>query len=315
MRALVTGGAGFIGSNICQLLAEERHEITVLDNLQTGVYENLKQCGNFRFVHGDVRDPATVDEAIAGCETVFHLAASVGNIRSIADPITDAEINVLGTIRVLEAAKRNLVRKIIVSSSCGIFGEPENLPVSEHHKVSPDSPYGVSKLAQEKLALVYSKLYPMDVVCLRYFNVYGINQRFDAYGNVIPIFVNNILKGKAVTIYGDGGQTRDFVNVRDIAQANLAVAQAPHVKGVFNIGSGTATTINQVVSALAKTVNEPIKVLHEPARPGEVRHSCADISAARSMFNYRSSTLLKQGLAEYVAWARTQSNSEIEGEG
>src|SRR4051794_12837298 len=227
MKALVTGGAGFIGSNICRLLLEEGHQVAVLDNLQTGFRQNLEIPGTIRFIEGDVRDRAAVAEAIEGCDTVFHLAASVGNVRSIEDPLLDAEINVLGAVNVLEAARMAGVRRFVLSSSCGIFGEPEVLPMPEAHPFNPDSPYGVSKLAQEKLALVYGKLYGIESVCLRYFNVYGVNQRLDAYGNVIPIFVFNLLAGRPITIYGDGEQTRDFVNVRDVARANMAAATVP----------------------------------------------------------------------------------------
>ncbi|MCL0086441.1 SDR family NAD(P)-dependent oxidoreductase, partial [Thermodesulfovibrionales bacterium] len=183
MKTLVTGGAGFIGSNIVRLLLEEGHKVTVIDNLSTGYRCNLTPFSEVHFIEGDIRDPETVREAIAGAEVVFHLAASVGNVRSIEHPIEDSEINVIGTLQILEAARQHGVRKIVFSSSAGIFGELKTLPIKEDHPLEPDSPYGASKLAAEKLCLAYSKLYDMEVVCLRYFNVYGINQRYDAYGN------------------------------------------------------------------------------------------------------------------------------------
>src|SRR5436309_4048037 len=231
MKALVTGGAGFIGSNLVKLLIAEGHQVTVLDNLLSGNKRNLEPFPQVRFIHGDVRDPETVERATHGQEVVFHLAASVGNTRSIEHPIDDSEINVIGTLRILEAARSAGVRKVVFSSSAGIFGELKTLPIREDHAVEPDSPYGASKLAAEKLCLAYAKLYPMDCVCLRYFNVYGVNQRYDAYGNVIPIFAHRIFHDQPVTIFGDGEQTRDFVNVRDVASANVKAALANGVSG------------------------------------------------------------------------------------
>ncbi|MCE5199728.1 NAD-dependent epimerase/dehydratase family protein, partial [bacterium] len=226
MKVLITGGAGFIGSNIVSKLVEDGHEVTVLDNLMSGYRCNLDPFPNIRFIEGDVRDEDAVARAIKGAEVVFHLAASVGNKRSIDFPIIDAEINVIGTLRVLEAARREGVRKIVTSSSAGIFGELKTLPIKEDHPVEPDSPYGATKLCKEKECLAYAKLYDIEAVCLRYFNVYGPNQRFDAYGNVIPIFAFQMLRGETLTIFGDGDQTRDFINVRDVVQANLKAAQA-----------------------------------------------------------------------------------------
>ncbi len=197
-----------------------------------------------------MRDAAAVRDALAGAEVVFHLAASVGNKRSIDDPITDAETNVIGTLQVLEAARREGVRKIVTSSSAGVFGELKHLPIREDHPVEPDTPYGASKLCEEKQCLAYARLYDIEAVCLRYFNVYGPNQRFDAYGNVIPIFAFTMLRHEPLTIFGDGEQTRDFVNVRDVVQANLKAALSHGVSGAFNIGSGTHITINHLVELL-----------------------------------------------------------------
>ena len=199
MKALVTGGAGFIGSNLVKLLGDEGHEVAVLDDLSSGYERNLAACPAVRFVRGDVRDARAVAAAVDGAEVVFHLAASVGNTRSIEHPVLDSEINVIGTLRILEAARAASVRKIVFSSSAGIFGELMPLPIREDHPVEPDSPYGASKLAAEKHCLAYAKLYPIEAVCLRYFNVYGIHQRYDAYGNVIPIFAHRLLAGEPLT--------------------------------------------------------------------------------------------------------------------
>jgi len=304
---LVTGGAGFIGSNVANLLLKEGHEATILDDLSSGYRQNVEWLPGARFIVGDIRDEAAVARAMEGAELVFHLAASVGNVRSIDQPIDDSEINVIGTLRVLEAARREGVRRLVYSSSAGIFGELKHLPIREDHPVEPDSPYGASKLAAEKLCLAYSKLYDLDVVCLRYFNVYGVNQRYDAYGNVIPIFVHRLLQELPLVIHGDGEQTRDFVSVRDVARANLQAAEADGVSGAFNIASGTAITINELVELLAAASGTTPTIEQGPPRKGDVRHSLADISAAGEAFGYDPGTDLDEGLKEYVEWARTEA--------
>jgi UDP-glucose 4-epimerase len=302
-RALVTGGAGFIGSNIVKELLKRDVDVVTLDNLSSGYRENL---ADFRtsLVEGDVRDPRTVEAAMTGCDTVFHLAASVGNARSIEHPIEDSEINVIGTLRVLESARRLGVQKVVFSSSAGIFGELKHLPISEDHSAEPDSPYGASKLGAEKLCLAYAKVHGLETVCLRYFNVYGPYQRYDPYGNVIPTFVHRILNREPLVIFGDGDQTRDFVNVEDVVRANLLAALTGGVWGAFNIASGAAVTINRLADLLQVANGFPLNVRHEPPRTGDVRHSLADISAAGKAFGYSPTVTLERGLPEYLAWAR-----------
>lgn len=305
-KALVTGGAGFIGSNVVRLLADEGFEVVALDSLVTGYRKNLNGISGVRFVEGDVRDGAVVSRLMDGVDAVFHLAASVGNTRSIENPIGDSEVNVIGTLRVLEAARHAGVRKIVCSSSAAIFGELKTLPIAEDHPCEPDTPYGVSKLAEEKQCLAYAKLYDIEAVCLRYFNVYGVNQRYDAYGNVIPIFAHRMLRGEPLTIYGDGEQTRDFVNVSDVARANLLAARATDLSGAFNIASGESVTINRLTELMREASSITVEVTHAPTRKGDVLHSRADVSAARAAFGYEPSARLAEGLAEYMAWARTE---------
>jgi UDP-glucose 4-epimerase len=302
MKALVTGGAGFIGSNIVERLLAMGHEPVVLDNLASGFADNL--LPGVRFVAGDVRDRAAVDAAVSGCQVVFHLAASVGNTRSIEHPVTDAEVNVIGTLNVLEAARAQGIERIVFSSSAGIFGELKTLPIAEDHPQDPDSPYGVSKLAAEKMCLVYNTLYSMQNVCLRYFNVYGPHQRYDAYGNVIPIFANRILRGQPLTIFGDGEQTRDFVNVHDVAAANIRAGLTPGVQGVFNIGSGTRVTINALAQMMQDAAGRQVGIQHAPPRKGDVRDSLADIRAAQAGFGFAPEVEMTAGLTEYMAWIR-----------
>lgn len=301
-RILVTGGAGFIGSNIVKRLMAQGRQPVVLDDLSSGYKENL--LPEVKFIKGDVRNLETVGNAMAGCGVVLHLAASVGNKRSIDDPLTDANINVIGTLNVLEAARKHGIKRIVFSSSAGIFGELKTLPIAEGHPQDPDSPYGASKLAAEKMCLVYNKLYGMRNVCLRYFNVYGLNQRYDAYGNVIPIFANRILSGKPLSIYGDGEQTRDFVNVADVAAANIAAAFSPDACGVFNIGSGTRVTINELARLIQEAAGIEVGKEFAPPRPGDVRDSLANINAAESAFCFSPKTNLKDGLADYMDWIK-----------
>lgn len=305
-KALVTGGAGFIGSNIAGLLAQEGYDVVVLDNLISGYRRNLEPLPAVTFVEGDVRDAAAVARVMDGAEVVFHLAASVGNLRSIEQPLEDSDINILGTLTVLEGARNAGVGKIVCSSSAAIFGELKHLPIREDHPAEPDSPYGVSKLAEEKHCLAYSRLYDLEAICLRYFNVYGPNQRYDAYGNVIPIFVHRMLSEKPLTIFGDGEQTRDFVNVKDVARANILAAGARGVSGVFNIATGVSVTLNQLVELLADKSGKQLEVDHAAERKGDVRHSRADIAAARELLGFEPRVTLADGLDEYWAWAQDE---------
>lgn len=300
-KVLVTGGAGFIGSNLVRQLLNDDMDVVVLDNLSTGTADNLDDCP-VQWVHGDVRDAAIVERAAQGCGTIFHLAAAVGNTRSIADPATDSQVNVLGTVNVLEAARKLAVRKVVYSSSAAIFGEPRALPIATDHPTHPDSPYGVSKLAGEKLCQAYTRLHGLETICLRYFNVYGVNQHFDAYGNVIPIFVERLLDDRELVVYGDGCQTRDFVNVQDVVRANVLAARAREVSGVFNIGSGKAVTIRELTALLQKVAGRSVPIRFVAQRPGDVMNSQADIREAVSILGYRPSVNLTEGLTEYVAW-------------
>ncbi len=303
---VVTGGGGFIGSNLVAALRERGATIRIVDDFSSGFRSNVVESEQVSLIEADISRPGVMHEACAGASVVYHLAASVGNKRSIDEPIRDSEINVIGTLRVLEAARAHGVAKVVVSSSAGIFGELKTLPIAEDHPLEPDSPYGASKLCEEKQALAYAKLYDLDAVCLRYFNVYGPNQRFDAYGNVIPIFAFKMLRGETITIFGDGEQTRDFVNVHDAVQANLRGGDATTSVAV-NIGSGTRITINRLVEMLQEASGIKAKVEHGPPRPGDVRDSLADISLARKELGFDPQVGLEEGLKEYMEWAKAEA--------
>ena len=308
MKVLVTGGAGFIGSNLARTLIQQGDTVIVLDDLSSGYQKNINPyLQHLQFIKGDIRDVSLLDQIMQNIEVIYHLAASVGNKRSIDNPFLDADINVRGTLCVLEAARKHHVKKIVVTSSAGIFGELKTLPIKEDHPIEPRTPYASSKLYAEKIALSYAELYGLSSVCLRYFNVYGPNQRLDPYGNVIPIFVFKMLRTEPLVIFGDGEQTRDFVNVQDIVQANIKAAATPGLVGAFNIASGTQITINKLVSHLMAITGLKPTIQYQPPRPGDVRHSLADITRAKEAFGYTQTVNLKNGLAEYVAWAKTES--------
>ena len=309
MRCLVTGGAGFIGSNVVRQLLECGHEVSVLDNYSTGYADNLKPYPEAELIRGDIRDEAAVNRAAAGKDAIFHLAASVGNKKSIDEPIFDASHNVLGTINVLETMRKHDVGNIVYSSSAGIFGEPRYQPVDEGHPTEPDSPYGATKLCGEKVVLSYMKLYGIKATCLRYFNVYGGNQRFDAYGNVIPIFVTRIARKEPLTIFGDGEQTRDFVEVKDVAAANVAAAANPEARGTFNVGTGTEISINRLVGILREVTGESFEVTYGPPRTGDVRHCTADSTRLREVLGVSPSTDIPENLKRYYSWMISDSVS------
>jgi len=302
MRCVVTGGAGFIGSNVVGELVGRGHQVEVVDDFSTGDAGNLEPWPRVRVTAGDVRSAEVLDQAMGGADAVVHLAASVGNKKSIEDPHADASRNVLGTVAVLEAMRRHGAGVLVLASSAGIFGEPRYQPVDEAHPCEPDSPYGATKLCAEKLALAYMKLHGVRASCLRYFNVYGRNQRFDPYGNVIPIFAARIARGEPLTVHGDGEQTRDFVSVGSVARATVAAVEHPEARGTFNVGSGRPISINPLVEELRVTTGEACVVVHGPPRPGDVRHCTADTTRLREVLGVRPEPALAGELAAYWAW-------------
>ena len=305
MRALVTGGSGFIGSNIVDLLIGGGYSVRVLDNLSSGYLINIQKHinnNNLEFVGGDVRDYLSVERAMDGVDVVFHLAASVGRQRSLDNPQLDSEVNLIGTVNVLEAMRRAGTHRIVYSSSAAMFGELVTPTIDENHPQNADSPYGVSKLAAEKMILAYSGIYDITAVCLRYFNIYGVNQRFDLYGNVIPIFAKRIFAGEPITIYGDGEQTRDFVNVDDVARANLIASKSGNGTDVYNLGSGGSVTINWLAKTMQDIAGLHVGIQYAPERPADVRHCKANANKVLSALDFKANVDLESGLKKYLKW-------------
>ena len=302
-RALVTGGAGFIGSHLVERLLAEGIRVVVLDDLSVGKSENLS--AHAEFVKGDVRDPSTMVAAVAGVDVVFHLAARVSIRASVAGFYEDAETNLMGTLNVLRACATGNVRKLVYASSMAVYADsPESKPMPESYCTEPISPYGVSKLASERYAMLVAKQAGFQAVALRYFNTYGPRQTLTPYVGVITIFIQRLLRGEAPAIYGDGEQCRDFVYVGDIAEATFQ-AMVRDVDGeVINVGSGTGTSVNQIAALLCGRLSPDIVPCHEPEHPGELRNSVADISKAKHLLGYDPRGRLDQRMDEIIAWNR-----------
>ena len=301
MRALVTGGAGFIGSNLVDALVDRGDEVTVLDDVSTGRRENLDRAvaGGAELVEADVRDTEAVTRACerARPETIFHLAAQIDVRRSVADPVHDLEVNVGGTINVLAAALYAGVRRFVNTSTGGaIYGEAQILPAPESHPVAPEAPYGQSKFAAEGYCELFRRLHGLSTVSVRYGNVYGPRQDPLGEAGVIAIFCGKLLAGEQPTIFGDGNQTRDYVFVGDVVEANLAAAERDAV-GAINIGTGTETSVLDLVDVLRGLGDGPFEAEHAEVRPGEVRQNALDPSRAQAELGWRAQVSVREGLA------------------
>lgn len=305
-NALVTGGAGFIGSNVTRYLLDKGWNVRVIDDFSSGYKINLDNL-DIDLVEGSITDENIMHDVCKNIDVVFHLAACVGRQKSLDDPILDANTNFIGTVNLLEGMRKHGVKRIVYSSSAAIFGELETQTIDESHPQNADSPYGVSKLAAEKMILAYSSIYNMTGVCLRYFNIYGVNQRYDLYGNVIPIFAKRIFSGEPVTIYGDGEQTRDFVNVKDVVIANYLAATIDVEAGVYNLGSGHSITINELASTMQKLAKTNSIIKYEPQRPADVRHCNANTSKIYNELGFSASVELMDGLIEYLDWFKNNN--------
>jgi len=325
MKYLVTGGAGFIGSHITDALVEQGHEVVVLDNFSTGKRENLISAPT-QLVEGDIRDPETCIKAAKGCAGIFHEAALVSVPDSINRPRDNHDINITGTLNILEAARQQGVKRVVFASSAAVYGDNPELPKREDMLPEPKSPYALAKLTGEYYLKVYAECFGLETVALRYFNVFGPRQDPSSmYSGVISIFSERIKKGLPVTVYGDGEQTRDFVNVADVVQANLLAMgiQKSVVKGqgsgkadstpcpqphaprshnfvALNVATGKQTSLLSLLADLEQLFNVTVERKFAPARAGDIKHSGADISKVRKTLGYKSQTVLKEGLTQLL---------------
>ena len=305
---LVTGGAGFIGSHISERLLELGHDVRILDNFSTGRRENLAAFGDgIELIEADIRDVESVRRAVDGVEVVFHEAALASVPRSVADPVSSNEVNVTGTLNLLTAGRDAGVRRFVYASSSSVYGNSPELPKSEAMTPSPESPYAVSKLAAEQYCHVFSTLYGFECVSLRYFNVFGPRQDPGSqYSAVVPLFVTAILEGRSPKIYGDGEQSRDFTYVANVVDANMLAMTAEGAAGkAFNIACGRTCTVNDLLSKLQTIAGTSVAAEHVDSRPGDVKHSFADIARAERLLGLDPKVTLEDGLEVTVASFRS----------
>jgi nucleoside-diphosphate-sugar epimerase len=297
-RVLVTGGAGFIGSNLVRALLERGDAVRVIDNFSTGFRANLDGV-EVEVVEGDLRSYERVHNAVRGVEIVFHLGAMGSVPRSVQDPLTSTAVNVEGTLNVLLAARDEGVRRVVFSSSSSVYGSSRQMPTPEASPPDPISPYGVAKLAAERYCVSFSRVYEsFESVVLRYFQVFGPRQNpFSQYAAVVPLFVTRIAAGEPITVFGDGEQSRDFTYVGNAVDATLEAADAEGASGrMFNVASGAPATVNHVADVIGEIVERRVERRFAPPRPGDIRDSWADISAARDVLGYEPRVSLEDGL-------------------
>lgn len=302
MKALVTGGAGFIGSHLVEQLVQQGTETIVYDNLTTGNLSNLENvCANIRFVQADVRDTDALVRALQGVDWVFHLAALTSVAQSVSQPLLAYEINVTGSMNVILAALKSGVSRVVIASSCAVYGDVHQPPLKETHFPSPKSPYAASKLTAETFAESFYHSYGLETVCLRYFNVYGARQKVDSdYAAAIPRFIECYHQKRAPQIYGDGLQSRDFIHVSDIAKANILAANLSgdtlRKHRVFNAGTGSQISIIDLVNTIATVARYSLPLEHQSSRSGEVRASCADCTLSKEVLKFQPSIELATGI-------------------
>ncbi|MGD2096174.1 MAG: SDR family oxidoreductase [Desulfobacterales bacterium] len=316
-KALVTGGAGFIGSHLVEMLIATGCQVTVLDNLSSGNLANLKHLeGQFVFYEEDIRDAKALHVAAEKCDVIFHLAAIVSVPMTVENPIEAAAVNDMGSLLVFETARQQKVSRVVLSSSCAVYGDDPILPKREDTTLKPMSPYAVQKLTAEYYARLYYDLYGIETTALRYFNVYGPRQDPSSpYSGVISIFMTKALQNEAAVIYGDGNQSRDFIYVQDVAKANVLAATAQKACGqVINIGSARAIRINALWQAVCTLNGRNLDPKYEPERPGDIKESLADIESAKTTLGFKPAVSFEQGLESTFDWYCKNQISEDRGQ-
>lgn len=299
LRVLVTGGAGFIGSHLVKALLRAGHFVRVLDNFSTGSMDNIVDVArDAEIVVGDVRDYSVVEKCVRGVDVVIHLAALIDVAESIERPDLYFEVNVIGTHNIAKACRG--VNLLIFASSSSVYGDPLKIPIPEDHLLSPRSPYAASKAAGEALIQAFSSIYGYRPIILRIFNVYGPKQS-RTYAGVVIEFIRRVLRREPPIIYGDGEQTRDFIHISDVIDAIMKAMSIERARGVFNIGSGKAVTINQLAKLILKTLNrEDLKPVYAPPRPGDIKHSIADITKSRKILGFEPKISLEEGIKTLI---------------
>jgi len=307
LKILVTGGAGFIGSNLTEALLKQGHAVRVLDDFSTGKEENLifdQRYPQFEVIHGDIRDIVTCQKAMKETDFVFHQAALPSVQRSVEDPLTSNAVNVQGTLNVLTAARDGGVKRVIYASSSSVYGETPTLPKEEEMPATPLSPYALQKYVGERYCLLFSRLYGLETVSLRYFNIFGPKQDpASVYSAVIPRFIDALIERQPPIIFGDGEQSRDFTFIENVVQANLLAMSADRLHGeAINIACGERTSLNQLLSILKEILRSSVSARHEPPRQGDVRHSLADIGKALRILSYSPRVGIQTGLRHTVEY-------------
>jgi UDP-glucose 4-epimerase len=315
MKALVTGGGGFVGSHLAAHLAELGHEVRILDNFATGQRSNLQALPEeIELVEGDIQSYERVHNAVVGCDVVFHQAALPSVPRSVQDPLTSNATNITGTLNMLLAARDAGVRRVLFSSSSSLYGAGPEMPKREEMRPEPISPYAVAKVACEGYCRSFGDVYGLETVCLRYFNVFGPRQDpMSQYSAVIPNFITALLAGERPTVFGDGEQSRDFTYVQNVVAANVQAMDAQGVAGqAFNVAYGERTTLNQLLDELRELIGTDVEAEYVASRPGDVLHSWADCSRAREAFGYRPEIGLREGLRRTIEYYQAEGVSATE---
>ncbi len=313
MRYLVTGGAGFIGSNTVDELVRRGHSVVVLDDLSAGKEENLAEVrSKITFMKGSITDIEAVQKAMHQAEFVIHLAARTSVPRSVKDPVETNKVNVDGTLNILVAARDNKVKRVVFAASSAAYGETPTLPKTESMQPQPISPYGVTKYVGELYAYAFGRCYGLENVSLRYFNIFGPRQDPNSpYSGVLSKFCTAFLEETQPVVYGDGEHTRDFTYVDNAVQANLLACEAPSASGrVFNVGTGSRVSLNQTLQLLRRISGKQLEAKYEPPRDGDIRDSQADIQSAREFLGYEPAVMFEEGLERTFEWYRAQSAKE-----
>ena len=308
-KYLITGGAGFIGCNLVRYILDNGHDVVVLDNFATGKRENLTEVADkIELIEGDIRDRDTVDRAIDGCSAIFHQAALGSVPRSMKDPVTSHDVNVNGTVTVLEAARAAGIKRVVFAASSSAYGDQKTSPKHEGMVPLPISPYAAGKVSCEVYMRAYAAGYGMETVCLRYFNVFGPHQDpAGAYAAVIPAFVSRILADQSPVVFGDGEQSRDFCYIENVCNANWLAANAPAEAcsgKVMNIACNARTSLNEILDQLKGLLGSDVEAIYQDERPGDVKHSLADVSLAKEAIGYEPKVFFEEGLRKAIDWYR-----------